>query len=209
MAKKNDLSAKHILTENKNAVRIQPISSRTRAAAKVQSKPPGSKKGAKINCALLLPPSNSDGNSKSYAVESYVTATAKSKGSSEVAAKTSRRISNEFEKTEESLYVSALEEIPADLSRLSEANLAAKSDVESSASSLSSQSSDLASAAQSTPDGHALPDRQLPNGVEDFDKENWNDPFQVSNYAVDIFEYLKHRETDYKIKGKNCNQDTA
>lgn len=135
-----------------------------------------------------------------------MTATAKSKGSSEVATKTSRRISNEFEKTEESLYVSALEEIPADLSRLS--NLAAKSDVESSASSLSSQSSDLASSTQSTPDGYVLPERQLPNGVEDFDKENWNDPFQVSNYALDIFEYLKQRETDYKIKGKNCNQDT-
>ncbi|OWR42716.1 cyclin 3 [Danaus plexippus plexippus] len=31
-------------------------------------------------------------------------------------------------------------------------------------------------------------------GVVDFDKENWTDPFQVSNYAMDIFNYLKSRE---------------
>lgn len=35
---------------------------------------------------------------------------------------------------------------------------------------------------------------QAPNGVVDFDQENWNDPFQVSHYAMDIFNYLKSRE---------------
>ncbi|XP_022820837.1 G2/mitotic-specific cyclin-B3 isoform X1 [Spodoptera litura] len=33
-----------------------------------------------------------------------------------------------------------------------------------------------------------------PSDVPDFDQENWNDPFQVSNYAMDIFNYLKSRE---------------
>lgn len=35
---------------------------------------------------------------------------------------------------------------------------------------------------------------RLPEGVEDFDKETINDPFQVSLYAMDIFSYLKERE---------------
>lgn len=34
----------------------------------------------------------------------------------------------------------------------------------------------------------------VPEGVKDFDKENWNDPCQVSTYAMDIFNYLKNRE---------------
>ncbi|CAH2104162.1 unnamed protein product [Euphydryas editha] len=39
----------------------------------------------------------------------------------------------------------------------------------------------------------------VPEGVSDFDKENWNDPTQVSNYAMDIFNYLKSRESLYII----------
>lgn len=35
---------------------------------------------------------------------------------------------------------------------------------------------------------------EAPAGVPDFDQENWNDQFQVSNYAMDIFNYLKGRE---------------
>lgn len=38
-----------------------------------------------------------------------------------------------------------------------------------------------------------------PYGVVDFDKENWDDPFQVSHYAMDIFNYLKTREEKFKI----------
>lgn len=36
--------------------------------------------------------------------------------------------------------------------------------------------------------------REVPEGVEDFDKENWDDIFQASHYAMDIFEHLKSRE---------------
>lgn len=41
----------------------------------------------------------------------------------------------------------------------------------------------------------APPERKLPPGVQwDFDAENWRDPYQVSNYAMDTFNYLKSRE---------------
>ncbi|XP_015191399.1 PREDICTED: G2/mitotic-specific cyclin-B3 [Polistes dominula] len=45
-----------------------------------------------------------------------------------------------------------------------------------------------------------IPERILPEGVEwDFDIENWLDPFQVSQYAMDIFNYLKDRECLFPI----------
>lgn len=46
----------------------------------------------------------------------------------------------------------------------------------------------------------AVPVRQLPEGVQwDFDIENWQDPYQVSHYAMDIFKYLKERERLFPI----------
>lgn len=39
----------------------------------------------------------------------------------------------------------------------------------------------------------------VPDGVIDFDRENWDDPVQVSDYALDIFNYLKEREETFKI----------
>lgn len=46
----------------------------------------------------------------------------------------------------------------------------------------------------------AVPVRQLPEDVQwDFDVENWLDPYQVSHYAMDIFEYLKERERLFPI----------
>lgn len=39
----------------------------------------------------------------------------------------------------------------------------------------------------------------VPLGVIDFDRENWDDPIQVSDYAMDIFNYLKEREQIFKI----------
>lgn len=41
--------------------------------------------------------------------------------------------------------------------------------------------------------------QQPPDYVEDFDKEKFNDPFQVSMYAMDIFKYLKSREKEFTI----------
>lgn len=36
----------------------------------------------------------------------------------------------------------------------------------------------------------------VPRGIADFDKENWNDVYQVSHYAMDIFNYMKNREVN-------------
>ena len=33
-----------------------------------------------------------------------------------------------------------------------------------------------------------------PPGVDDFDLENWKDPLQCSEYAMEIFQYYKTRE---------------
>lgn len=47
---------------------------------------------------------------------------------------------------------------------------------------------------------NAAPETVLPEGVQwDFDAENWLDPFQVSHYAMDIFNYLKDRERLFPI----------
>ncbi|XP_017129824.1 G2/mitotic-specific cyclin-B3-like [Drosophila elegans] len=39
----------------------------------------------------------------------------------------------------------------------------------------------------------------VPPNVEDFDRKHWDDPLQVSTYAMDIFEYLKGREPMFPI----------
>lgn len=46
----------------------------------------------------------------------------------------------------------------------------------------------------------------VPYGVIDFDRENWNDPYQVSCYTMYIFNYLKARECKYKITDYIGNQ---
>lgn len=42
--------------------------------------------------------------------------------------------------------------------------------------------------------------RLIPNGVIDFDREIWDDPTQVPDYAFDIFNYLKEREDEFQIE---------
>jgi G2/mitotic-specific cyclin-B3 len=124
---------------------------------------------------------------------------------------TSRRISNEFEKTEESLYVSALEDIPSDASRLSYEKVKSKTVLESCSSqsseegplSTSSNSLNLSTTLLSSDSDDVFEDvvsRKLPPGTQHFDRENWNDHFQVSHYSMNIFEYLKQREFHYKIR---------
>nr|XP_014085901.1 G2/mitotic-specific cyclin-B3 [Bactrocera oleae]XP_014085902.1 G2/mitotic-specific cyclin-B3 [Bactrocera oleae] len=106
-----------------------------------------------------------------------------------------RRISNEFNKTEESLYMSALEDISSSESmRLSGNFEAAKR-----RSALLLQEKKKV---EGTPDkeiGDKPPPTSVPEGVEDFDKANWNDIFQVSHYAMDIFNYMKSREEEFPV----------
>jgi cyclin B len=120
-----------------------------------------------------------------------------------------RRISNEFEKTEESLYVSALEDIPGDASlRLSDIHKKKSSisiaDVKlhihpsKSDETLKPDSQDIYEDAQD--EDQLQRDRKLPPGVQHFDRENWNDPYQVSHYTMDIFDYLTQQEHKYQIR---------
>lgn len=103
-----------------------------------------------------------------------------------------RRISNEFNKTEESLYMSALEDISSSESTRLSANFEAV------------KRRSAAMQQQNKTDDSKLEDRaskvrELPEGVDDIDKSNWNDLFLVSHYAYDIFVYLKQREEKYPI----------
>jgi len=46
---------------------------------------------------------------------------------------------------------------------------------------------------------YAPPPRVLPpEGIQDFDLENWRDPSQCSEYAQDIFQYYKNREEQFR-----------
>ncbi|XP_058815886.1 G2/mitotic-specific cyclin-B3 [Topomyia yanbarensis] len=102
--------------------------------------------------------------------------------------KPKRRISNEFEKTDDSLYVSALEDVTSSGSlRLS--------DNFTKASSQKNTPSDATKVEEDT----SSPRKRTPDGVEDYDFANWNDVFQISHYAQDIFLYQKEREPQFAI----------
>lgn len=101
-----------------------------------------------------------------------------------------RRISNEFEKTEDSLYVSALEDITSSGSlRLSE----------NFGPSRSTTPSDKCKDDQAKKEDSLSPRKLTPEGVDDYDLLNWNDVFQVSHYAQDIFTYQRDREAQFVI----------
>jgi len=54
---------------------------------------------------------------------------------------------------------------------------------------------------------YQAPPRQVPpTGVADFDLENWNDPLQCSEYAMEIFNYYKSREVKrIRVSNLLCN----
>ncbi|CAD7090302.1 unnamed protein product [Hermetia illucens] len=118
-----------------------------------------------------------------------------------------RRISNEFEKTEESLYMSALEDITSCESIRFSGNFESRRSLRRSSDLATrdtqpTKSEDIVTSSDriATPSPLKKPPRVVPEGVVDFDKDFWNDPFQVSHYAMDIFEYLKQRETMFPIR---------
>ncbi|XP_031638665.1 G2/mitotic-specific cyclin-B3 [Contarinia nasturtii] len=125
-----------------------------------------------------------------------------------------RRLSNEFEAldNEESHYMSALEDLTTSSMRLSVGDLRRKSITSDEAIGSTETLSTIAEATDitgaSTQFEATLKDEvskatswplPVPDGVIDFDRENWDDPIQVSEYAMDIFEYLKKREETFKI----------
>lgn len=127
-----------------------------------------------------------------------VTTVVKTKESLDAPKPATRRISNEFEKSEESLYMSALEDITlSDNSRLSGA-------FDSKRRSLlrtEQRQTSIEEEAETQIDKLVKSQQhEVPEGVVDFDKETLNDPFQVGEYAMDIFNYLKERENEFIIE---------
>lgn len=201
---------------------IQPISYRTRAAVaasnvqsdiKAQIKAP--KKIKAFQGVENVVKEKEPKNNKVAAVTQNAITVLKSKAlnvDTSTKSISTRRISNEFEKTEESLYVSALEDISSDVSRLSD-KTKVSSNISSDRLSVTtvtlSQASNFSTATDTSEDTDIFQDaisRKLPQGVVHFDKENWNDTFQVSHYAMDIFEYLKHQEHKFQIKDYMSSQ---
>ncbi|XP_034825407.1 G2/mitotic-specific cyclin-B3 isoform X2 [Maniola hyperantus] len=84
---------------------------------------------------------------------------------------------------EPSLYTTALENIPSEATKEQYKVISEKLDK------------------VNLDDSHRSLEEQttVPEGVVDFDKENWNDHLQVSQYAMDIFNYLKSRESHFTI----------
>jgi len=111
-----------------------------------------------------------------------------------------RRISNDFNKTEESLYMSALEDVSSCESMRFSGNFEAAR--RRSASKLQQKTEHQTQEAllkASAAAAMVTTIEPVPNDVEDFDRKNWDDPFQVSHYAMDIFNYLKLREPEFPI----------
>ncbi|ALC47829.1 CycB3 [Drosophila busckii] len=122
------------------------------------------------------------------------------------AIKPARRISNDFNKTEDSLYMSALEDVSScDSMRLSgnfeaarrrSAKLQTKTEQAELPATIIEENV-LKPPVAVVPAVPPAP--PVPEDVEDFDRKNWDDPFQVSHYAMDIFNYLKMRESEFII----------
>lgn len=117
----------------------------------------------------------------------------KSKDFLEIQKPTTRRISNEFDRTDDSLYMSALEDISETTTRFS-GNFDTKQKTETKKKLKIDDK--IRYIEQPSP---LISGLKVPNGVIDFDRENWNDPYQVSHYAMDIFQYLKERENMFVI----------
>ncbi|XP_017141597.2 G2/mitotic-specific cyclin-B3 [Drosophila miranda] len=119
-----------------------------------------------------------------------------------MAIKPVRRISNDFNKTEDSLYMSALEDVSTcgDSLRLSGNFEAARRRSAKFQQKTEQPLVEAAKTAASAALAPVVPLRPVPHDVEDFDQKNWDDPFQVSHYAMDIFNYLKTREPEFPIE---------
>lgn len=194
----NDENKKGVLTKkssqekvlDEETIAIKPISSRTRAATKCQStssQDENEQQGQSQISTVIVDKSHLGHQNEPKEPQNFNKST-----------RISRRLSNEFEKTEESLYVSALEEIPTDSSRFSTSSSGSRTEL------FSLPSADVT--LNKTGFNNYPFRRPIPPNVEDFDKDNWRDVFQVSNYAMNIFEYLKYREQFYQIRDYMSNQ---
>ncbi|EEB16691.1 G2/mitotic-specific cyclin-B3, putative [Pediculus humanus corporis] len=106
-----------------------------------------------------------------------------------VSVKSERSTDGQQDKSEESLYTTALEDVTPDSHESSRIISPIKRNNEKSFKRVEDKKS-------TTETGSP----KVPAGVEDFDKENILDPIQVSEYAMDIFEYMKRREKAFVVK---------
>ncbi|XP_046402110.1 G2/mitotic-specific cyclin-B3 [Ischnura elegans] len=97
------------------------------------------------------------------------------------------------------LYVTALEECLSAAS-ISDPVESERKEAESS-SAKSGEKKDVSKAGPSKESSSVVPASRLPPGVDDFDRETWNDPFLASCYAQDIFSYLKSKEGCFVVDG--------
>ncbi|XP_043594054.1 G2/mitotic-specific cyclin-B3 [Bombus pyrosoma] len=114
------------------------------------------------------------------------------------------RRSLDLEKSEDSsLYVSALDDIGDDSTKKSRKSNVQSEEIEKIDEKNEPSEPQVPAKVEEkviTNQLDAVPERTLPEGVQwDFDVENWLDPFQVSHYAMDIFNYLKEREHLFSI----------
>ncbi|XP_028136565.1 G2/mitotic-specific cyclin-B3 isoform X1 [Diabrotica virgifera virgifera] len=127
--------------------------------------------------------------------------------------KPGKRLSNEFEKTEDTLYCTALEDGDSSnestyfsakklhnlrSARTSESAETQKSNKENEKMEAEDKSN-LTVVAEQMELKLNLGDHDVPENVINYDEENWNDIFQVSHYAMDIFNYLKEREVLFPV----------
>ncbi|KAH8278908.1 hypothetical protein KR018_010968 [Drosophila ironensis] len=109
-----------------------------------------------------------------------------------------RRISNDFNKTDDSLYISALEDVSGCESMRLSGNFEAAARRRS-AKLQQRTDQQMACTLPAVDASQLVVVKPVPMDVEDFDRKNWDDPFQVSHYAMDIFNYLKSREPMFPI----------
>lgn len=199
-------SQEKVHTDEPTSVAVKPISSRTRAAIKSQNTTVTASSASSQDENENQQPSKtaivnnntqaSLNSSRNQLEEKEASLPCKDKST-----RLSRRLSNEFEKTEESLYVSALEEISGDTTRFSSiSSSSCRTDL------FLNPSADVTLNQTGIKSDNYPFRRPIPPSVEDFDQENWHDVFQVSNYSMNIFEYLKYREQFYQIKDYMSNQ---
>ncbi|KAH1014292.1 G2/mitotic-specific cyclin-B3-like isoform X1 [Dendroctonus ponderosae] len=119
------------------------------------------------------------------------------------AATTKKRLSNEFEKDDETLYCTALEETndstcfsaKRPVTRLSAAAAIASAKVQEAGKS----SGNISLVTHQLQTKLHLDNKEVPEGVTDYDKENYDDVYQVSHYAKDIFHYYREKELTFPI----------
>lgn len=120
----------------------------------------------------------------------------------EISNKVINRHSTDLEKSDDnSLYVSALEDVMDSLKKTRKSSTKIdENEKEIEKNEISEPTPPMNKKKALAVDLITVPVRELPKDVQwDFDVENWLDPFQVSQYAMDIFEYLKEREHLFRI----------